>query len=159
LASDVASDVATKLSCISANGVPLFSMSKCEPSRLSNTIKIEGDFMQSFRDGVSRLPKYARDFGKSLPAHSQGLRENSMATPCRQTFPSNDPIRLADNPGRQAVGNGEIYFPFLLDQLDRTAHAGWASGEYHPVTIGAAGLICFETWLNPWLKLGFKQLR
>ena len=49
-------------------------------------------------------------------------------------------IQLADNPGRNEPGTGEINYPFLFAHLDRIGYAGWIGCEYKPRTTTAAGL-------------------
>ena len=44
-----------------------------------------------------------------------------------------DHIQLADNPGRNQPGTGEINYRFLLEELDRLGYAGWVGLEYKPL--------------------------
>jgi len=41
-------------------------------------------------------------------------------------------IQLADNPGRNEPGTGEINYAFLLAHLDRIGYRGWIGCEYKP---------------------------
>ena len=43
-------------------------------------------------------------------------------------------IQLADNPGRNEPGTGEINYPFLFAHLDRIGYKGWIGCEYKPAT-------------------------
>lgn len=49
-------------------------------------------------------------------------------------------IQLADNPGRNEPGTGEINYPFLFRHLDRIGYTGWIGAEYKPATTTEAGL-------------------
>ena len=49
-------------------------------------------------------------------------------------------IQLADNPGRNEPGTGEINYAFLFAHLDRIGYAGWIGCEYKPATTTEAGL-------------------
>jgi hydroxypyruvate isomerase len=49
-------------------------------------------------------------------------------------------IQLADNPGRNEPGTGEINYAFLFAHLDRIGYAGWIGCEYKPATNTEAGL-------------------
>ena len=53
-------------------------------------------------------------------------------------------IQLADNPGRNEPGTGEINYPFLFAHLDRIGYDGWIGCEYKPATTTQAGL----SWLG-----------
>jgi hydroxypyruvate isomerase len=55
-------------------------------------------------------------------------------------------IQLADNPGRNEPGTGEINYPFLFRHIDKSGYAGWIGCEYKPLTTTAAGL----GWIAPW---------
>ena len=49
-------------------------------------------------------------------------------------------FQLADNPGRNEPGTGEINYPFLFDFLDGIGYDGWIGCEYRPATTTEAGL-------------------
>jgi hydroxypyruvate isomerase len=49
-------------------------------------------------------------------------------------------VQLADNPGRNEPGTGELNYPFLFEHLDRIGYAGWVGCEYKPKTSTEAGL-------------------
>jgi len=49
-------------------------------------------------------------------------------------------MQLADNPGRNEPGTGEINYPFLFGHIDRLGYAGWIGCEYKPATSTTAGL-------------------
>ncbi len=60
-------------------------------------------------------------------------------------------IQLADNPGRNEPGTGEIHYPFLFAHLDRIGYKGWIGCEYKPATTTEAGL--------GWLEQARRTLR
>jgi hydroxypyruvate isomerase len=49
-------------------------------------------------------------------------------------------IQLADNPGRNEPGTGEIAWPFVFRTLDAQGYDGWIGCEYKPRTTTAEGL-------------------
>lgn len=49
-------------------------------------------------------------------------------------------IQLADNPGRNEPGTGEINYPFVFDALEAAGYDGWIGCEYKPLTTTAEGL-------------------
>ena len=60
-------------------------------------------------------------------------------------------IQVADNPGRNEPGTGEINYSFLFAHLDRIGYTGWIGCEYKPATTTEAGL--------GWLEAARRQLR
>ncbi|MCY1300722.1 Hydroxypyruvate isomerase [compost metagenome] len=49
-------------------------------------------------------------------------------------------VQLADNPGRNEPGTGEINYPFVFDALEEAGYDGWIGCEYKPRTTTADGL-------------------
>jgi hydroxypyruvate isomerase len=49
-------------------------------------------------------------------------------------------IQLADNPGRNEPGTGEINYPFVFDALEAAGYDGWIGCEYKPRTTTTEGL-------------------
>ena len=59
-------------------------------------------------------------------------------------------IQLADNPGRNEPGTGEINYDYLFRRLDELGYAGWVGCEYKPKTTTVDGL----AWLDRAIKSG-----
>lgn len=57
-------------------------------------------------------------------------------------------MQLADNPGRNEPGTGEINFPYVFDHIDRLGYTGWIGCEYRPKTNTVDGL----GWAGPFLE-------
>jgi hydroxypyruvate isomerase len=49
-------------------------------------------------------------------------------------------VQLADNPGRNEPGTGEINYPYLFAHLDRIGYQGWVGCEYKPARDTESGL-------------------
>jgi hydroxypyruvate isomerase len=49
-------------------------------------------------------------------------------------------IQVADNPGRNEPGTGEINYEFVLGEIDRLGYDGWIGCEYKPRSGTTAGL-------------------
>jgi hydroxypyruvate isomerase len=71
--------------------------------------------------------------------HAQRM-EGELANTMRQQLARIGHIQLADNPGRNEPGSGEINYPFLFAHLDRIGYQGWVGCEYRPATTTEAGL-------------------
>jgi hydroxypyruvate isomerase len=56
-------------------------------------------------------------------------------------------MQLADNPGRNEPGTGEINYPFLFQFIDKLGYQGWIGCEYKPVRATSEGL----GWAKPYL--------
>lgn len=57
-------------------------------------------------------------------------------------------VQIADNPGRNEPGTGEINYPFIFAALDRLGYTGWVGCEYKPSAGTSEGL----GWMNPYRK-------
>ena len=58
-------------------------------------------------------------------------------------------IQLADNPGRNEPGTGEINYPFLFRTLDEIGYRGWIGCEYKPKTTTDEGIGWFAPYKTP----------
>jgi len=71
--------------------------------------------------------------------HMQRM-EGELAATIKQHLASIKHIQLADNPGRNEPGTGEINYKFLFRWLDDIGYDGWVGCEYKPKTTTDAGL-------------------
>jgi hydroxypyruvate isomerase len=71
--------------------------------------------------------------------HAQRM-EGELAATIRQHLPSIGHMQLADNPGRNEPGTGEINYAFLFRWIDESGYKGWIGCEYKPKTTTDAGL-------------------
>jgi len=79
--------------------------------------------------------------------HTQ-ITEGASAPSMQKHLASIDHIQLADNPGRNEPGTGEINYPFLFSFLDKIGYQGWIGCEYKPATTTVDGL----GWADAYLK-------
>lgn len=73
------------------------------------------------------------------------IMEGDLARTMASHLPVINHIQLADNPGRNEPGTGEINYHFLLQHLDRIGYQGWIGCEYKPLTTTDAGLGWLKT--------------
>ena len=71
--------------------------------------------------------------------HAQRM-EGELAATMQKQLARIGHIQLADNPGRNEPGTGEINWPFLFAHLDRIGYSGWIGCEYKPAASTEAGL-------------------
>jgi hydroxypyruvate isomerase len=71
--------------------------------------------------------------------HAQRM-EGELAATMQKHLPRIGHVQLADNPGRNEPGTGEINWAFLFPHIDRIGYAGWIGCEYKPAAATEAGL-------------------
>lgn len=71
--------------------------------------------------------------------HAQRM-EGELAATLQKHLARIGHIQLADNPGRNEPGTGEINYPYLFAHLDRLGYSGWVGCEYKPASTTEAGL-------------------
>ena len=74
------------------------------------------------------------------------IMEGDLATTIKNNLAKIPHLQLADNPGRNEPGTGEINYPFLFQFLDSIGYQGWIGCEYKPKTTTTEGL----GWLKPY---------
>ena len=75
------------------------------------------------------------------------IMEGDIARTIERLLPRIGHIQLADNPGRNEPGTGEINYPWLLGRLEALGYGGWIGCEYKPAGDTASGL----GWAKPYL--------
>jgi hydroxypyruvate isomerase len=71
--------------------------------------------------------------------HMQRM-EGEIAGTLKANLPKIRHVQLADNPGRNEPGTGELNYHFLFKFLDEIGYDGWIGCEYKPKTTTEAGL-------------------
>ena len=71
--------------------------------------------------------------------HMQRM-EGELAATIKKHFARIAHVQLADNPGRNEPGTGEIHYPFLFELLDSLGYDGYIGCEYKPRASTAEGL-------------------
>ena len=106
-----------------------------------NTFDIPGFYLNRTTQAVSILGEVGADnaFVQYDIYHAQRT-EGELASTMQKYLPHIGHIQLADNPGRNEPGTGEINYPFLFAHLDRIGYDGWIGCEYKPATTTEAGL-------------------
>jgi hydroxypyruvate isomerase len=110
-----------------------------------NTWDIPGFYLNRTDQAVAILDAVGADnaFVQYDIYHAQRM-EGELAATLQKHLLRIGHIQLADNPGRNEPGTGEINFPFLFAHLDRIGYNGWIGCEYKPTTTTEAGLAWLE---------------
>ena len=106
-----------------------------------NTYDIPGFYVNRTAQALAILDEVGADntFVQYDIYHAQRM-EGELAVTLQKQLARIGHIQLADNPGRNEPGTGEINFPFLFAHLDRIGFQGWIGCEYKPATTTEAGL-------------------
>jgi hydroxypyruvate isomerase len=106
-----------------------------------NTRDIPGFFLTSTKQALAVIDEVGSDnlFVQYDIYHMQ-IMEGDLAKTIEANLPKIAHIQLADNPGRNEPGTGEINYPFLYDFIDKLGYSGWIGAEYKPKGDTVAGL-------------------
>ena len=112
-----------------------------------NTLDIPGFYLNHTAQALSVIEDASSDniFLQYDIYHMQ-IMEGDLARTIERTLPKIRHIQLADNPGRNEPGTGEINYGFLFGHLDRIGYGGWIGCEYKPRTTTNDGL----GWFTPY---------
>jgi hydroxypyruvate isomerase len=111
-----------------------------------NTYDIPGFYLNRTVQAASLLVEVGAEnaFIQYDIYHAQRM-EGELASTIEKYLPRIGHIQLADNPGRNEPGTGEINYPFLFAHLDRIGYQGWVGCEYKPATTTVEGLDWLQT--------------
>lgn len=114
-----------------------------------NTYDIPGFYLNRTAQAIELLDEVGADnaFVQYDIYHAQRM-EGELAATSQKHLARIGHIQLADNPGRNEPGTGEINYPFLFAHLDRIGYSGWIGCEYKPATNTEAGL----GWHQPFVR-------
>jgi hydroxypyruvate isomerase len=116
-----------------------------------NTRDIPGFFLCGTEQAVTILDAVrAPNLALLYDIYHMQIMQGDLAQTMKRHLPRIRHLQLADNPGRNEPGSGEINYPFLFQFLDDLGYQGWIGCEYKPLTTTQAGL----GWLNPYLRSG-----
>ncbi len=106
-----------------------------------NTFDIPGFYLSGTEQALSILDEVgaANAFVQYDIYHAQRM-EGELAATMHKHLARIGHIQLADNPGRNEPGTGEINYAFILAHLDRIGYRGWVGCEYKPAAGTEAGL-------------------
>jgi len=106
-----------------------------------NTFDIPGFYLNRTAQAVSILDEVGADnIHLQYDIYHAQRMEGELAATLQKHLSRIAHVQLADNPGRNEPGTGEIDYRFLFSHLDRIGYAGWVGCEYKPATTTEAGL-------------------
>jgi hydroxypyruvate isomerase len=106
-----------------------------------NSYDIPGFFLTRTDQAIALIEEVGGDnlFLQYDIYHAQRM-EGELAATLQRHLANIGHIQLADNPGRNEPGSGEINFAFLLRHLDALGWKGYIGCEYRPRTTTLEGL-------------------
>jgi hydroxypyruvate isomerase len=106
-----------------------------------NRFDIPGFYLNTTAQALSILDEVGADnaFVQYDIYHAQRM-EGELANTISAQLARIGHIQLADNPGRNEPGTGEINYAFLFRHLDRIGYKGWIGCEYKPAARTEDGL-------------------
>jgi hydroxypyruvate isomerase len=114
-----------------------------------NTFDIPGFYLNRTQQALDLMAEVGSDnlFLQYDIYHMQRM-EGELARTMKDNLARIAHLQLADNPGRNEPGTGEIHYPFLFDFIDGIGYAGWIGCEYKPASTTSAGL----GWFAPFKR-------
>src|SRR3954468_6502299 len=106
-----------------------------------NTIDIPGFFLSGTEQAIQLISDVrSSNLFVQYDIYHMQIMEGDIARTVQKHLPRIAHIQLADNPGRNEPGTGEINYPFLFRHLDAIGYRGWIGCEYKPRTTTVEGL-------------------
>ena len=106
-----------------------------------NTFDIPGFFLNTTKQANEILAEVgAKNLYIQYDIYHAQRMEGELAATIEKYFAKIAHIQIADNPGRNEPGTGEINYGFLFTLLDRLGYEGWIGCEYKPANTTEAGL-------------------
>jgi hydroxypyruvate isomerase len=106
-----------------------------------NTLDIPGFFLNRTEQAVQLIADVrSSNLFIQYDIYHMQVMEGDIARSLQKHLPRIAHVQLADNPGRNEPGTGEINYPFLFRHLDTLGYRGWIGCEYKPRTTTVDGL-------------------
>lgn len=106
-----------------------------------NTRDIPGFFLTGTEQAVQIISEVgSKNLFIQYDIYHMQIMEGDLALTMKKHLDRIAHIQVADNPGRNEPGTGEINYPFLFRTLDEIGYRGWIGCEYKPKTTTAEGL-------------------
>ncbi len=106
-----------------------------------NTFDIPGFFLSTTNQALAIIAEVGSDnLHVQYDIYHAQRMEGELANTISKHLPSIGHIQLADNPGRNEPGTGEINYQWLFRHIDQTGYDGWIGCEYKPAARTEDGL-------------------
>jgi len=113
-----------------------------------NTRDIPGFYLNRSEQALAIIDEVGSDnLRLQYDIYHMQIMEGDLAPTIERNLERIGHMQLADNPGRNEPGTGEINYPFLLQFIDKLGYRGWMGCEYKPARTTLEGL----GWARPYL--------
>ena len=106
-----------------------------------NTRDIPGFFLNTTAQAEKLLEAVGSDnLYIQYDVYHMQIMEGDLVPTMQRLLPKIAHVQIADNPGRNEPGTGEINYPFVFAALDKMGYEGWVGCEYKPARGTSEGL-------------------
>jgi hydroxypyruvate isomerase len=113
-----------------------------------NTRDIPGFYLNRSKQALDIIDQVGSDnLRLQYDIYHMQVMEGDLAPTIQRNLARIPHMQLADNPGRNEPGTGEINYPFLFQFIDKLGYDGWIGCEYKPAKTTVEGL----GWVKPYL--------
>ncbi len=106
-----------------------------------NTRDIPGMYLTHTDQALSIIDEVGSDnMGLQYDVYHMQIMEGDLTPTMEANKDRISHIQIADNPGRNEPGTGEINYPFVFKAIDEMGYDGWVGCEYKPLTTTKEGL-------------------
>jgi hydroxypyruvate isomerase len=113
-----------------------------------NTRDIPGFFLSGTKQALAIMDEVGSpNLFLQYDIYHMQIMEGDLAPTIARNLARIPHLQLADNPGRNEPGTGEINYPFLFQFLDSLGYEGWIGCEYKPKTTTLDGLGWIKSYL------------
>lgn len=108
---------------------------------------IPGFFLNTLAQGAAVIEAVGADkVGLQFDLYHCQITEGDLVKRVEKYLPITAHMQVADNPGRNEPGTGEVNWPFVFKKIDELGFRGWIGCEYRPAAETVAGL----GWFAPY---------
>jgi len=100
---------------------------------LNRSVDVPGYLIAGSVEGMEVIERVDRpNVRLQYDVYHMQIVEGDLARTIERLLPHIGHIQIADNPGRNEPGTGEINHPWLFDRLEAIGYDGWIGCEYRP---------------------------
>ncbi len=108
---------------------------------------IPGFFLNTTDQGAAIIQGLGPDrVGLQFDLYHCAITEGDICKRVEKHLPLISHMQVADNPGRNEPGTGEVNWPFVFKRIDELGFQGWIGCEYRPAGNTEAGLGWFQPY-------------